>query len=118
MMDILYEYVDNKMGVGYFSNPIENTIVSSACGKRQLLQLNEMGEFCLQAYKNAKLDNEKTQKWNYKKIVDRHFELGQQVLLYNSWLKLFPSKLKSKWLGPFRITKVFPHGTIEIKEGS
>ena len=32
---------------------------------------------------------------------------------------MFPSKLKSKWTGPFLITQVFPHGVVELenKEG-
>ena len=62
MVDILDEYVDNKMSVAYFFNPLENTIVNSACGERRMLQLNEMDEFHLQAYENAKLDKDKTKR--------------------------------------------------------
>ena len=54
--------------------------------------------------------------WHDKRIVDRPFELGQQVLLFNSRLKLFPEKLKSRWSGPFLITKVYPYGAIEIQD--
>ena len=36
------------------------------------------------------------------------------VLLYNSRLKLFPRKLKSKWSGPFKLIKVYPHGAVEL----
>ena len=39
---------------------------------------------------------------------------GQQVLLFNSRLKLFPGKLKSKWSGPFIVVQVFPYGGVEI----
>ena len=38
------------------------------------------------------------------------------MLLYNSRLKLFPGKLKSRWTGPFEVTQVFPSGAIEIKD--
>ena len=33
---------------------------------------------------------------------------------------MFPSKLKSKWTGPFLISKVFLHGAVELenKEGA
>ena len=46
--------------------------------------------------------------------------IGDLVLLFNSRLCLFPGKLKSKWTGPFLITKVFPHGAVELenKEGA
>ncbi|PIN25369.1 hypothetical protein CDL12_01892 [Handroanthus impetiginosus] len=66
-----------------------------ATGEKRLLQLNELDEFRLQAYKNAKIYKEKTKRWHDKKIVERRFELGQYVLLFNSRLKLFPGKLKS-----------------------
>ncbi|KAL4273433.1 hypothetical protein GQ457_13G016260 [Hibiscus cannabinus] len=42
--------------------------------------------------------------------------LGPQVLLYNSRLKLFPGKLKSRWSGPFLVHKVYPYGAVEIKK--
>ena len=37
------------------------------------------------------------------------------MLLYNSRLKLFPGKLKSRWSGPFLITHIFPFGAVELK---
>ena len=37
------------------------------------------------------------------------------MLLFNSRLRLFPGKLNSKWSGPFLITKVFPHGVVELE---
>ena len=36
--------------------------------------------------------------------------------LFNSRLKLFPGKLRSRWDGPYVVTCVFPHGAIEIKD--
>lgn len=41
--------------------------------------------------------------------------MGDQVLIYNSMLKLFPGKLRSRWTGPFDVVKVFPYGTLEVK---
>ncbi|PIN00904.1 DNA-directed DNA polymerase [Handroanthus impetiginosus] len=86
-----------------------------AAGEKRLLQLNELDEFRLHAYENAKIYKEKTKRWHDKKIVERHFEPGQYVLLFNSRLKLFPGKLKSRWFGLFRITEVFPHGAVELE---
>lgn len=49
------------------------------------------------------------------RIFDNEFsEWGDQVLLYNSKLKLFPGKLKSRWSGPFTVSQVFPYGTVEL----
>ena len=34
--------------------------------------------------------------------------------MYNSRLKVFPGKLKSKWTGPYMVTKVLPYGSLEL----
>ncbi|XP_052198389.1 uncharacterized protein LOC127805674 [Diospyros lotus] len=82
----------------------------------RLLQLNEMDEFRLDAYENAKLYKEKSKMWHDKKILNRKFEPGQLVLLFNSRLKLFPGKLKSRWSGPFEVINVSPYGAMEIRD--
>ncbi|XP_073304591.1 uncharacterized protein [Primulina huaijiensis] len=86
-----------------------------ASGEQRLLQLNEMEEFRNDAYENAKIYKERTKKWHDKHILRRDFKQGQQVLLFNSRLKLFPCKLKSRWSGPFVVETVYPHGAIELK---
>ena len=53
--------------------------------------------------------------WHDKKILHREFMEGQKVLLYSSRLKLFSGKLRSRWSGPFIVTKVLPYGAVEIK---
>ncbi|KAL4384200.1 hypothetical protein GQ457_15G013660 [Hibiscus cannabinus] len=57
----------------------------------------------------------KTKKWHDQKILPWQYQLGHQVLLFNSRLKIFPGKLKSRWFGPFEVTHVSPHGAITIK---
>ena len=34
--------------------------------------------------------------------------------MFNSRLRLFPGKLKSRWSGPFMVKKVLPHGAVEF----
>ena len=84
-------------------------------GEKHLLQLNELEEFRLDAYENARIYKERTKRWHDKHIVRRELEVGQKVLLFNSRLRLFPGKLKSRWSGPFEIVKVYPHGAVDIK---
>ena len=50
-----------------------------------------------------------------KMIRTKTFFKGQKVLLFNSRLRLFPGKLRSKWIGPFVVTNVFPHGAVQIQ---
>nr|GFD08552.1 reverse transcriptase domain-containing protein [Tanacetum cinerariifolium] len=47
---------------------------------------------------------------------NRIFNVGDQVLLFNSCLKIFSGKLKTHWSGPFTITCFFPYGTIELSQ--
>ena len=84
-------------------------------GESRILQLHELEEFRNQAYENAKIYKEQTKKWHDQKIQKREFREGQLVLLFNSRLKLFQGKLRSRWSGPFVINKVLPYGAIELK---
>ncbi|GJV93818.1 reverse transcriptase domain-containing protein [Tanacetum coccineum] len=80
-------------------------------GDHQKLQLTELNELRDQAYKNSLIYKERTKKLHDSKIKNRIFNVGDQVLLFNSRLKIFSGKLKTRWSGPFTITKVFPYGT-------
>ena len=73
-------------------------------GEKRLLQLNELDEFQHEAYENAKIYKERTKAWHDKHIMRKEFQPRQQVLLFNSRLKLFLGKLKSRWSKPFVIT--------------
>ena len=63
-------------------------------GEKRLLQLNEMEEFRNNAYENANIYKDKAKRWHDKHIQKLNFKFGQQVLLFNSRLKLFLGKLR------------------------
>ncbi|CAN6554948.1 unnamed protein product [Malus baccata var. baccata] len=86
-----------------------------AAGLRRKLQLCELEEIRNEAYENARIYKEKTKAFHDKMIRAKTFSIGQKVLLFNSRLRLFPGKLRSKWVGPFIVTNVFPHGAVQIK---
>ncbi|XP_019260684.1 PREDICTED: uncharacterized protein LOC109238654 [Nicotiana attenuata] len=83
---------------------------------KRMLQLNELEEFRLHMYENAKLCKEKIKRWHEKHILHREFEPGQAVLLFKSRLKLFSGKLKSRWLGPFEVVRVTKHEAVELRD--
>nr|GEX39717.1 reverse transcriptase domain-containing protein [Tanacetum cinerariifolium] len=87
-------------------------------GDHHKLQLNELHELRDQAYKNSLIYKERTKKLHDSKIKNRIFNVGDQVLLFNSRLKIFSGKLKSRWSGPFTITEVYPYGTANHADGS
>ncbi|KAM2498830.1 hypothetical protein PS1_041052 [Malus domestica] len=86
-----------------------------AAGLHRKLQLCELEEIRNEAYENARIYKEKTKAFHDKMIRAKTFSIGQKVLLFNSRLRLFPGKLRSKWVGPFIVTNVFPHGAVQIK---
>ncbi|RVX19286.1 hypothetical protein CK203_008902 [Vitis vinifera] len=39
---------------------------------------------------------------------------GQKVLMYDTRLHIFPGKLKSRWIGPFVIHRVYSNGVVDL----
>ena len=83
--------------------------------EERLLQLNELEELRNEAYDNARIYKDKTKKWHDQKILRREFKAGYQVLLFNSRLKLFPRKLRSKWSGPYTVVANTTFGVVTLK---
>ncbi|GJW11988.1 reverse transcriptase domain-containing protein [Tanacetum coccineum] len=94
------------------------TLIYQTRGDQRKVQLNELSELRDQAYENSLIYKEKTKRIHDAKIKNRVFNVGDQVLLFNSRLKIFSGKLKSRWSGPFTIVQVFPYGTIELSQNS
>ena len=63
-------------------------------GLKRLLDINELEELRNDAYFNSKIAKDKLKKWHDQLIARKHFKQGDQVLLYDSKLHLFPGKLK------------------------
>ncbi|CAL2271334.1 unnamed protein product [Prunus armeniaca] len=64
------------------------------------LQLNELEELRNESYENARIYKERTKLYHDKAILRNEFQ---------------PGKLKSRWVGPFKVLQVFPHGAMEIE---
>lgn len=71
-------------------------------GKKKIIYLNELDEFRLEAYENAKLYKEKTKGWHDRNIKENEFEVGRQVFVFNSRFKLFP------------VVAIYLYGAIEV----
>nr|GEU33069.1 reverse transcriptase domain-containing protein [Tanacetum cinerariifolium] len=85
-------------------------------GDHRKLQLNELNELRDQAYENSLIYKERTKKLHDSKIKNRIFNVCDQVLLFNSHIKIFSRKLKTHSSGPFTIAQVFPCGTVELSQ--
>ncbi|PIN17394.1 DNA-directed DNA polymerase [Handroanthus impetiginosus] len=84
-------------------------------GEHRKLQLQELDEIRREVYENSKIYKDKTKLFHNQIVSRKNFNVGKKVLLYHSRLKLFPGKLRSRWIGPFVITNVFTHDAVEIQ---
>ena len=60
----------------------------------------------------------KRQRGGMIKRFRKEFKVVEQVLLYNSRLKLFQGKLNSRWSGPYTVVTSTPFGAITLKDES
>nr|GEU83057.1 reverse transcriptase domain-containing protein [Tanacetum cinerariifolium] len=106
---------------------LKRILERTTVGDHRKLQLNELSELRDQAYEKYVIYKERTKKLHDSKIKNRIFNAGDQVLLFNSHLKIFFGKLKTRWSGPFpspvsfltvllsylnlmvRISRILPH---------
>nr|GFB18962.1 reverse transcriptase domain-containing protein [Tanacetum cinerariifolium] len=86
----------------------------TTAGDHRKLQLNELNELHDQAYENYLIYKERTKKLHDDKIKNCIFNVGDQVLLFNSRLKIFSGKLKSCWSGSFTIAEIYPYVTAKL----
>ncbi|XP_070029281.1 uncharacterized protein [Nicotiana sylvestris] len=77
--------------------------------------LNELDEFRYLAYESSSLYKEKIKYLHDKYIWNKGLKVGDLVLLFNSRLRMFSGKLKSKWSGPFEIIDVTSFSALDLK---
>nr|GEX02138.1 reverse transcriptase domain-containing protein [Tanacetum cinerariifolium] len=85
-------------------------------GDQWKVQMNELNELCDQSYEISLMYKEKMKKIHDSKIKNHVFNVGDRVRLFNSRLKIFLGKLKTRWTGSFIVAQVFPYGTIELSQ--
>ncbi|XP_039135524.1 uncharacterized protein LOC120272948 [Dioscorea cayenensis subsp. rotundata] len=87
---------------------------STLAGEKRKLQLNELDEWRAMVYESSKLYKERVKEYHDRYIKHpKQFQVGNQVLLFNSRLRLFPGKLRLHWSGPYTVTQVSPHGAVK-----
>ena len=84
--------------------------------EERLLQLNELEELRNEAYDNVRIYKDKTKKWHDQRILRKEFRARDQVFLFNSILRLFQGKLKSKWSGPYTVVSSTTFGAITLRD--
>ncbi|XP_070003287.1 uncharacterized protein [Nicotiana sylvestris] len=85
-----------------------------AAGNNRVIELHELDEFLFLSFESTRLYKERIKRLHDKNIIERNFNPEDMVLLYNSRLRLFPGKLKSRWSGQFRVIEVLSSSAVEI----
>ncbi|XP_076951506.1 uncharacterized protein LOC143624893 [Bidens hawaiensis] len=86
---------------------VKNIHLDYECaGKQRKLNLCELEELRNEAYECESSYKDKMKRVHDAKLRRKMLEEGQHVWLYNSRLKLFLGKLKSKWAGPYQVKRV------------
>ncbi|GJW90816.1 putative ribonuclease H-like domain-containing protein [Tanacetum coccineum] len=89
----------------------------TAAAKNRFIELNELIELRDGAYENTRIYKERTKKWHDSRLRgDTNFKVGDNVLLFNSRLRMHRGKLKLKWYGPNVVKTVYPYRTVEITD--
>ncbi|GKD35543.1 reverse transcriptase domain-containing protein [Tanacetum coccineum] len=90
-------------------------IYLTKAGANRFLQINKLDELRLDAYESSISYKKRTKRWHDKRIkAPTKYEKGDKVLLFNSCLRLFLGKLKSRWYGPFAVSKDMKNEAIEL----
>ncbi|GKB21260.1 reverse transcriptase domain-containing protein [Tanacetum coccineum] len=78
-------------------------------GDQRKLQLTELKSFVIHAYEESLIYTERTRRRHDSRSKNRIFNVVIKSC-FNSRLKIFSGKLKTRWSGPSTITEVFPYG--------
>lgn len=85
--------------------------------KKRLLQVDELEEFHLGAYENARLYKEIRENlaWSTYSSHGAPHRPFSSIVQHSS--STFPIKLQSQWTSPYNVIQVFPYGSVEIQRG-
>ncbi|GKD43619.1 hypothetical protein Tco_1268264 [Tanacetum coccineum] len=83
-------------------------------GANRILQINELDEMRLDAYESSISYKERKKVARQTDKTPTNYEKGDKVLLFNSRLRLFLGKLKTRWYGPFLVSKDMKNGAIKL----
>ena len=100
----------NKRGwQNYNLEDVEKCLQVQSHDEERLLKFKNI----VTQFESLKINKEKIKKW-YDISMRKHLEIGNNMLFFKPKLGSFLEKLKNRWLKPFTILQIFPHGVIEL----
>ena len=110
-VDVIDSMVAGKLEKIVIDDPWWHAIANLE-GEREITSLEELLAL-LEDFTAPRNDENQPQHEDFEP-QRRTFTKGDWVLLFNSRLKFFAGKLRSRWHGPFQVKRVFDYGAVEI----
>ena len=83
----------------------------------RLIALEDLEEARTEALEQAEeVQNKRKKEFDSKLPKDHGIREGGLVLLYDNRHKQFPGKLHTRWMGPYKVTTVYPNGSLQLED--
>lgn len=83
----------------------------------RLIALEDLEEARIEALERTMdIQAKKKEEYDAKLPGDNGIEKGGLMLLYDNRHKQFPGKLHTRWMGPYKVTKIYPNGTLQLED--
>ena len=83
----------------------------------QLIAIEDLKEARTEALERTEESQAKRKKEFDSKLPEDHgIREGGLVLLYDNRHKQFPGKLHTRWMGPYKVTTVYPNGSLQLED--
>jgi hypothetical protein len=83
----------------------------------RLLALEDLEEARLLALERTlQIQRKRKTEHDSKLPASSGISVGGLVLLYDNRYRIFPGKLHTRWMGPYRVKCIFPNGSIQLAD--
>jgi hypothetical protein len=85
----------------------------------RLISIENLEEIRITALeKTVNVQMRRKEDYDQKIPADHGIQEQGLVLFYDNRHKEFPSKLHTRWMGPYRVCQIFPNGSLQLKKSS
>ena len=83
----------------------------------RLIALEDLEEARTEALEQTEeIQTERKKEFDSKLPEDHGIREGGLVLLYDNRHKKFPGKLHTRWMGPYKVTTIYPNGSLQLED--
>ena len=95
---------------------IDERLGETESHQSRLQDLEKLDETRREALLRTEAIQKRRKSYYDSKLKPKTFEVNDWVLLYDSRYMKFPGKFQFRWLGPYKVTEVFPNGSVQLTD--